>query len=109
MKSLQSYRISLNPKFSKLNKVIRFHWKIENNPYCTLYLTFKEDRAHRKKDNFPVNFIIINEIALILIDREKSYKASENLKRAKAELEDNYRELLVSSSDNLRLDDCVPK
>lgn len=74
MKSLPFYINPLNSKFSKINKDIRVYWEIVNDLFLALYLTFKEDRARRKKDNSPTNFNIIYKMALILMALEEVAK-----------------------------------
>lgn len=74
MKSLQFYITPLNLEFSRLNKDIRFYWEIVNDLLLALYLTFKENRACRKKDNFPANFNIIYKRVLVLMEHEEAVK-----------------------------------
>ena len=104
-KEIRYYITSLNPEPSMLNHAIRAHWRIENNLHWTLDVTFNEDSARRKKDNSPANFNIINKISLALIEKDKNYKASKNLKRVKAALDDTYREYLIFGQDQLDLCD----
>lgn len=98
---IRYYITSLDPEPSRLNKAIRSHWSIENNLHWILDVAFNEDSARRKKDNSPANFNIIYKIALALIEKETSYKASKNLKRARAALDDKYREILLTCHGKL--------
>lgn len=40
------------------------------------YVTFKEDASRIRKDRAPENFALLRRIALNLLNREDSYKAS---------------------------------
>ncbi|MFV0554268.1 MAG: transposase, partial [Mangrovibacterium sp.] len=71
------------------------HWSIENNLHWNLDVIFDEDNNLKKKDNSAQNFNIISKIALALLEREKSSKASKPAKRIKAALSDKYREKLL--------------
>ncbi len=97
------YITSLNPDPSMLNYAIRSHWRIENNLHWTLDVSFNEDSARRKKDNSPANFNIVNKISLAMLEKDKSYKASKNLKKQKAALDDTYREFLIFGQDQMDL------
>lgn len=89
------YISSLESNARKLNKVVRSHWAIENNLHWTLDVIFNEDRKLKKKDFSAANFNIINKIALAILEKDKTFKASKNQKRLKAALNDSYREKLL--------------
>ncbi|MFV0506986.1 MAG: transposase, partial [Bacteroidales bacterium] len=77
------------------NKAVRQHWSIENNLHWSLDVIFDEDRNLKKKENSAQNFNVVNKMALALLERENSTKASKPSKRAKAALSDKYREKLI--------------
>ena len=89
------YISSLESNARKLNKVVRSHWAIENNLHWTLDVIFNEDRKLKKKDFSAANFNIINKMALAILEKDKTFKASKKQKRLKAALNDSYREKLL--------------
>jgi len=91
------YITSLRPDSERLNQIIRSHWGIENNLHWRLDVVFNEDKSSKRKDNSAANFNIISKMAMTLIDREKTAKASMGKKRLKAAWNDSYRELLLKS------------
>ena len=57
-------------------------------------LTF-EDSKLKKKDFSAANFNIISKIALAILEKDTTFKASKKQKRLKAALDDRYREKLL--------------
>lgn len=90
------YISSLNVDPVKMNYVVRSHWAVENKLHWMLDVVFNEDKSLKKKDNSPVNLNIITKIALALIEKEQSFKASKKGKREKAALDDKYREKILN-------------
>ena len=85
------YISSLNkPTAQQMAKHIRGHWSIENNLHWQLDMTFGEDQSKVTKDNAPENLNTIRKMALQILSRENSYKASMKRKRKKAARDDNY-------------------
>lgn len=89
------YISSLNTCPVKMNHVVRSHWSVENNLHWVLDVVFNEDSSLKKKDNSAVNFNIITKVALALLEKEQSMKASKNGKRQNAALDDSYREKIL--------------
>jgi predicted transposase YbfD/YdcC len=89
------YISSLKPDPAKLNQAIRSHWAIENNLHWSLDVVFNEDSLLKKKDYSARNFNIIAKIALALLEKETSLKASKKKKRLFAALKDDYREKVL--------------
>ena len=89
------YISSLEANPARLNRVIRSHWSIENNLHWTLDVVFNEDSHLKKKNNSAANFNIINKMALTILEKDTTFKASKKRKRLKAALDDNYREKLL--------------
>jgi predicted transposase YbfD/YdcC len=85
---------SLEPYAQRLNKVVRSHWAIENNLHWTLDVIFNEDRKLKKKNFFTANFNIINKMALAIMEKDTTLKASKRQKRLKAAFNDSYHEKL---------------
>lgn len=79
----------------KMNHVIRSHWSVENNLHWVLDVVFNEDESLKKKDNSPANFNIVTKVALALLEKEQSFKASKKGKRHNAALDDSYREKIL--------------
>ena len=78
-----------------LNKSVRSHWGIENNLHWNLDVIFKEDGQLKRKGNSAQNFNIISKTALGLIDSEKSTNLSKPMKRLRASIDDDFRELIM--------------
>ena len=89
------YITSLANNAGLLNKSIRSHWGIENNLHWNLDVIFKEDGQLKRKGNSAQNFNIISKTALGLIDNEKTANLSKPMKRLRASIDDNYRELIL--------------
>ena len=75
----------------QVNNSVRQHWSIENNLHWSLDVIFKEDESLKKKGHSPKNYNIILKMALAMIDKEKSSKASKPVKRLNAAWDGNYR------------------
>ncbi len=96
-KEIRYYITSLLSDSKKMNNIIRSHWSVENNLHWRLDVAFKEDKLSKRKDNSASNFNIISKIAMSLIDKEKSKKASLQKKRLIAAWNDDYREKILKS------------
>ncbi len=81
---------SLKSDAKSLAKAIREHWCVENQLNWVLDVQFNEDDSRARKDNAPENLAIIRQIALNLINQEKTLKKSVKSKRNKAGWDDNY-------------------
>jgi len=79
----------------QINDSVREHWSVENNLHWSLDVIFKEDASLKKKGNSAENYNIILKMALALIEKEKSTKASKPIKRLNAAWDDNYRDKLL--------------
>lgn len=78
-----------------MNHVIRSHWSVENNLHWVLDIVFNEDYSLKKKDNSAINFNIVTKVALALLEKEQTMKASKKGKRENAVLDDQYREKVL--------------
>lgn len=89
------YISSLDAYPAKMNQVIRSHWGVENKLHWVLDVIFNEDKSLKKKDNAAVNLNMITKIALALIEKDQSFKASKKGRRERAALDDRYREKIM--------------
>ncbi len=85
----------LNRMQKKTLTAIRQHWGIENQLHWTLDMTFREDESRIRTEAAPENFAIMRHIALNLIKKDTSRKASVKRKRFMAALEDDFREAII--------------
>ena len=73
-----------------LGQAVRRHWAIENALHWVLDVTFREDDS-RVRDHYAArNFAVLRKIALNLVSRDRSAKASVRAKRKKAAWNDRY-------------------
>ena len=85
------YYISSLPNDAELlAKAIRGHWNIENQLHWVLDVQFSEDGSRIRKDNAPQNLAIIRQIALNLLNQDKTIKAGIKTKRKRAGWDNNY-------------------
>lgn len=75
--------------------IVRAHWHIENCLHWTLDMTFDEDSSRIRKQSSPENFSIVRQIALNVIKKHTTLKASVKRKRAMAGWDDNFRDELI--------------
>ena len=71
-------------------EIIRTHWRIENQLNWVLDVQFNEDDSRIRKDNSPENMAIIRQLALSLINQEKTEKKSVKSKQNKANWDNDY-------------------
>ena len=89
------YITSLSANPEKLNQVIRSHWRVENNLHWSLDVIMGEDKALKKKGNSAINLNVINKMALHMLEKEQTFKATKPGKMTRAALDDKYRECLL--------------
>ncbi len=79
-----------------LAQAIRTHWSIENSLHWVLDVTFREDDSRVRDRRATRNLAVLRKVALNLVGRDRSTKASVRAKRKKAAWNDDYmRQLLV--------------
>ena len=71
-------------------EIIRTHWKIENQLNWVLDVQFNEDYSRIRKEHSPENMAIIRQLALSLINQEKTEKKSVKSKQNKASWDNDY-------------------
>lgn len=83
---------------TRLLKIVRQHWHIENRLHWVLDVTLGEDRARNRTDHGPENIAILRKIALNLLQSHPQ-KASIRRKIKRAGWENNF---LLSLLANMR-------
>ena len=91
------YISSLESDALVLGKAVRSHWGIENSLHWVLDVTFNEDASRIRKDNAPVNFAILRRMALNILSRDKTVRASIAMKRYRAALDNNYLAQVIAA------------
>jgi len=91
------YLSSLRADAEYIGKVIRGHWGIENSLHWVLDVVFNEDKARNRKDHSAANMTIIRHMAVNLVKKDKSSKASIRGRRLKAGWDDNYLLKIISA------------
>ena len=95
-KDTRFYIASCQPTAQQALNMVRAHWHIENCLHWTLDMTFSEDASRIRTEASPENFAIIRHIALNVIKKDTSRKASVKRKRAMAALDDQFRSTLIT-------------
>jgi predicted transposase YbfD/YdcC len=81
---------SLAADAKQLLRAVRGHWGIENKLHWVLDIAFREDDCRVRTGNGAQNFAVLRHIALNLLKREKTLKASIHGKRLKAGWDHDY-------------------
>jgi len=91
------YYLSSHPaEAEKLHKIIRNHWRIENNCHWQLDTTFREDANQTSQPNAAKNLGTTRRIALNILNSDNSTIKSLPRKRLQALMNIQYRERLLS-------------
>lgn len=69
---------------------MRLHWHVENPLHWSLDVTFSEDACRIRDENAAVNFSWLRKLALGLLKREKTFKASLRRKQRRAANNNTY-------------------
>jgi predicted transposase YbfD/YdcC len=97
------YLSSLEADAEQLCRVVRAHWGIENSLHWVLDMSFREDESRMRAGNSAQNFAVMRHIALNLVKRDTSSKASLKSRRKACGWNDQYLEaLLFESPDTLQ-------
>jgi predicted transposase YbfD/YdcC len=97
-KDTRFYIASCEKSAKEALNIVRSHWHIENCLHWTLDMTFNEDSSRIRKQASPENFSIVRQIALNVIKKHTSLKASVKRKRAMAALDDKFRDELIEQA-----------
>ena len=73
-----------------LGRAIRTHWGIENALHWVLDVTFREDDSRVRDRRAARNLAVLRRIAINLVDRDRSAKASVRARRKKAAWNGDY-------------------
>jgi predicted transposase YbfD/YdcC len=84
------YISSLNEDAEFMNKAIRGHWGIENSLHWVLDVQFREDESRKRKGHSAENFAIIRHIALNLLKKNNTIRASIVSKRLIAAWDNDF-------------------
>lgn len=74
---------------------VRGHWGVENSLHWSLDVVFREDECRVRKDNAPANFSTIRKLALNLLRKVKTSKASVPIKQQKANRNTDFLESIL--------------
>lgn len=77
-------------------KAIRQHWQIENGLHWVLDVTFQEDHCQMRERNTVQNFSLLRKIAINLVRRHHTSKASLKGRRKMAAWDDRYMEQVLT-------------
>jgi predicted transposase YbfD/YdcC len=79
-----------------LGRAIRSHWAVENALHWVLDVTFREDDSRVRDRRAARNLALLRKVALNIVGRDRTSKASVRARRKKAAWNDNYMlQLLV--------------
>jgi predicted transposase YbfD/YdcC len=79
-----------------LSQAIRSHWAVENALHWVLDVTFREDDSRVRDRRAARNLALLRKVALNIIGRDRTSKASVRARRKKAAWNDSYMlQLLV--------------
>ncbi len=73
-----------------LGQAIRSHWAVENNLHWVLDVTFREDDSRVRDRTAARNLALLRKIALNIVGRDQTAKASIRARRKKAAWNDGY-------------------
>src|ERR687886_556588 len=73
-----------------LGQAVRTHWAVENALHWVLDVTFREDDSRVRDQRAARNFAVLRKIALNLLSRDRSAKASARARRKKAAWNNRY-------------------
>ncbi len=79
-----------------LAKAIRRHWQIENRLHWVLDVTFNEDHCRIRDRNAVQNFSLLRKIAINLVRRHQTSKASLKGRRKMAAWDNRYMEQVLT-------------
>ncbi len=89
-KEVRYYISSLPAQAERMLAAVRGHWGIENSVHWVLDVTFGEDNCRVRKGNAAENFSTLRRMAMNMLRRETTLKASIRGKRKRAGWNENY-------------------
>jgi len=90
-KETRYYISSIQDSAEELGKAVRFHWGVENSLHWKLDIGFREDECRKRKGRASENFAIMRQIALNMLNQEKTImKTGVKGKRLRAGWDNDY-------------------
>jgi len=89
------YLSSLPLDAQRFGKAVREHWGVENPLHWSLDVVFREDDSRARTKNAAQNVASLRRIALNLIKKERTLKASQKSKRLAAALDTEFLKHLL--------------
>lgn len=89
------YLSSLPADAERLNRIVRTHWRIENELHWVLDVVFDEDQSRVRRGYADQNLALVRRIALSLLKRDTTTKAGIKAKRLRAACDDDYLRSLI--------------
>ena len=90
------YISSLPNDAQRLLAATRGHWSIENSLHWVLDISFREDESRVREGNAPENLAVIRHMALNLLKRDRTVKASIKGKRKRAGWDNDFLLAVIS-------------
>jgi len=84
------YLLSTALSAARFGEVARSHWAIENRLHWVLDVIFREDDSHVRDRTATRNLALLRKIALNIVGRDRTSKASVRARRKKAAWNDAY-------------------
>jgi predicted transposase YbfD/YdcC len=84
------YISSLVHQADRILVASRAHWQIENQLHWCLDVAFDEDHNRTRWANGQSNLVVLRQMALMLLRKEKSLKLGIKTKRLRAGWDNNY-------------------
>lgn len=84
------YISSLVQQADRILVASRAHWQIENQLHWCLDVAFDEDRSRTRWGNGQASLVVLRQMALMLLRKEKSLKAGIKTKRPRAGWDNKY-------------------
>ena len=91
------YISSLDNDAQRFGEAVRSHWSIENSLHWVLDVVFREDDSRVRTGHAPENRALLRQIAVSLLQQEKTAKVGVQIKRLKAGWDNTYLAKVLSA------------
>ena len=91
------YISSLDNDAQRFGEAVRSHWSIENSLHWVLDVVFREDDSRVRTGHAPENMALLRQMAVSLLQREKTAKVGVQTKRLKAGWDNTYLAKVLSA------------
>jgi predicted transposase YbfD/YdcC len=88
-KEVRYFISSLPPQVKRLARLIRGHWRIENELHWSLDVTFNEDQSRIRQGHAATNAGLLRRLALSILKQDTQYSDSLRCKRRRAAWEND--------------------